>query len=524
MTPRTAEALQRRYGASYKWLASGAVMVGCIATVLSATIVNVALPDIMGEFGLGQDQAQWLSTAFLAAMTASMLTTAWGLATFGTKKAYVYALAVFVVGSILGGVSPNEHVLIVARVLQGAAAGLVQPVAMVVLFTSFHPSERGLAMGLYSLGVVLAPALGPTMGGMLVDNYTWRYVFFLGIPLCLAGAGLAMAYLPDHVRRDRMPFDLPGFVLLCILVFAFLTALSNGQREGWDSLFVRGFFGLSALATVGFILRERTCATPLLALGVYANPRFLAASLVAFILGLGLFGSTYLIPLFVQTIQGASPTESGLLLMPGGIVLGLVSPVAGRLADRVPPYVLIMVGLALFGWSSWLMTAADTSTAFWSFAGWVVLGRVGLGCILPSLNSGALRVLSHEQVGQGSGNINFMRQLGGAVGVSLLSVYLERQTTLYGQALNALQTGTHIASDTLVRIGARLMQAGFLDDFSQSLRQPEAYQFFSNMLAAKARMMGFRESFLLAALLFALGIVPAWFMRLGRSRTPNRPR
>lgn len=514
MTPRTAEELLRRYGAGYKWIASASVMVGCIATVLSATIVNVALPDIMGEFGLGQDQAQWLSTAFLAAMTASMLATAWALATFGPKMAYVYSLAVFVAGSVLGGISPNEHVLIVARVLQGAAAGLVQPVAMVVLFTSFRPSERGLAMGIFSLGVVLAPALGPTMGGMLVDNYTWRYVFFLGIPLCLAGAGLALAYLPDHAKRGAVPFDLPGFVLLCVAVFAFLAALSNGQREGWDSLFVRGFFGVSAVAAVGFVVREHTCATPLLALGVYANPRFLAASVVAFVLGMGLFGSTYLIPLFVQTIQGYSPTESGLLLMPGGIVLGLVAPVAGRLADRVPPYVLIILGLTLFGWSSWLMAEADVSTAFWSFAGWVVLGRVGLGCILPSLNSGALRVLTHEQVGQGSGNINFTRQLGGAVGVSLLSVYLERQTTLYGQAINALQTGTHAAADTLTLIGARLMQAGLLDDFSQSLRQPAAYQFFSNMIAAKARMMGFRESFLLAAVVFALGILPAWFMRV----------
>lgn len=256
-----------------------------------------------------------------------------------------------------------------------------------------------------------------------------------------------------------------------------------------------------------------------------SNPRFLAASVVAFILGMGLFGSTYLIPLFVQTIQGYMPTESGLLLMPGGLALGLVSPLAGRLADRVAPHVLILAGLALFGWSSLLMADAGTSTGFWQFAGWVVLGRVGLGCILPSLNSGALRVLGPLHVGQGAGAINFTRQLGGAVGVSLLSVYLERQTTLYAAEFNALQTGTHAAADTLDLISSLLGRAGMLDNVAQALRPPEAYRYFMNMLSAQASMMGFRESFFLVALVFFAALAPAWFMRPGRkaARQAARP-
>lgn len=513
MTRLTAESLAERYGSAYKWYAAASVMVGCIATVLSATIVNVAMPDIMGEFGMGQDQVQWLSTAFLASMTATMLTTAWTLATFGPKKAYLAALAAFTAGSLLGGLSPGEEILILARVVQGAAAGLVQPLAMVVLFGVFGPAKRGMAMGIFSLGVVLAPALGPTVGGMLIDNYSWRHVFFMGPPLCAVGAALSLVFLPGYSGQGKKPFDLPGFVFLCVTVAAFLTALSNGQREGWDSRFVLGAFCLSAGAGAAFVWRESSCRDPLLALGVYRNPRFLAASVVAFILGMGLFGSTYLIPLFVQTVQGYMPTESGMLLMPGGIMLGLISPLAGRLADRVPPYVLIILGLALFGWSSLLMTDAGTSTDFWDFAGWVVLGRMGLGCILPSLNSGALRVLGPEHVGQGAGAINFMRQLGGAVGVSLLSVYLEQQTTLYGQAFNALQTGTHAASDTLDLVATLLGRAGVLDNVAQALRPAEAYRFLSSMIAAQAQVMGFRESFLLVAAAFFVAILPAWFMR-----------
>lgn len=519
MTLRTAESLAGRFGAAYKWYATASVMVGCVATVLSATIVNVAMPDIMGEFGMGQDQVQWLSTAFLASMTTTMLATAWTLATFGPKKAYLAALAAFTVGSILGGCSPGQEVLILARTIQGAAAGLIQPLAMVVIFSVFEPSRRGTAMGIFGLGVVLAPALGPTVGGMLIDNYSWRYVFFLGPPLCAAGAEMALFFLPSDSGGQRAkPFDWPGFVLLCVAVAAFLAALSNGQREGWDSGYVMGAFGLSLSFGLAFVIRECTCRFPLLAVGVYRNPRFLAASFVAFILGMGLFGSTYLIPLFVQTIQGYMPTESGMLLMPGGIMLGVVSPLAGRLADRVPPYVLIIFGLALFGWSSLCMTDVDTSTYFWQFAGWVVLGRIGLGFILPSLNSGALRVLGPEHVGQGAGAINFIRQLGGAVGVSLLSVYLEQQTTIYAAAFNDLQTGSHMVSDTLGQISVLLSRTGMVDDLTQALRPPEAYHFFSNMLAAQAQVMGFRESFLLVATVFFAAIVPAWCMRPKRNR------
>ncbi|WP_300162851.1 DHA2 family efflux MFS transporter permease subunit [Solidesulfovibrio sp.] len=515
MTPRTVESLAARYGAAYKWYATVAVMLGCVATVLSSTMVNVAMPDIMGEFGMGQDQVQWLSTAFLAAMTASMLLTGWALAAYGPLPPYLAALAAFVAGSLLGGSSGGEETLILSRVIQGAAAGLIQPVAMVVILTVFDPSRRGTAMGIYTLGIVVAPALGPTVGGMLIDNYSWRYIFFLGVPLCLLGAVLALPFLPRQDRRETGPFDLPGFLLLCLAVGALLAGLSNGQRQGWDSGFVRLALGASACAWAGFLARERACRAPLLALGVYANPRFLAAAVVSFILGMGLFGSTYLIPLFVQTVQGYTPTEAGLMLMPAGLAIGLVSPVSGRLADRVPPYLLIIAGLALFAWSGLLMTEAGTSTDFWTFTFWVLLGRLGLGCITPALNSGAVRVLDPGQMGQGAGNINFMRQLGGAVGVSLLSVYLERQTTLYCQAFNNLQTGGHAAADALDVVSLLLSRAGVYDDVSQALRPEAVYHFLSEMVAAQGRMLGFRESFLLTAAVFAVAIVPAWFMRRG---------
>ncbi|CCG42227.1 DHA2 family efflux MFS transporter permease subunit [Magnetospirillum molischianum] len=517
MTPVSAEDLAEHYGPRYKWYVTGTVMLGTSAMVLSATIVNVALPDIMGEFGMGQDKAQWLSTAFLAAMTATMLVTAWAIGRFGTRSTYIAALVVFSASSILGGLSPNGDVLILARTLQGAAAGLVQPLAMVVIFRAFPPSERGTAMGIYGVGVILAPALGPTLGGMLIDNYTWRDVFYLGPPFCFAGILLAPTFLATRPAGRPVAFDIVGFALLSVAIAALLTSMANGQRQGWDSPLVTGGFVVTALGTLGFIWHENRTQTPILSLGVYLNPRFAAASAVAFILGLGLYGSTYLVPLFVQTVQGYTPTESGLLLMPAGLALGVVFPLAGRLSDRLPPYVLILSGLALFGVSSALMSAADTSTDFWVFAGWVVVGRIGLGLILPSLNVGALRVLDPALVSQGAGAINFMRQLGGAVGVGALSVALERQTALHADAFNALQTGGPAATETLNRLAVLMARAGIPDSPLLSLHSLEAYRFLSSMIAAQASVMGFRDSFLLVGVIFFVALVPAWLMRPRRN-------
>lgn len=496
-----------------KWAVTGTVMLGTIAMVLSATIVNVALPDIMGEFGMGQDKAQWLATAFLAAMTSTMLATAWAIARLGFRDTYIISLLVFIAASVLGGVSPDEDTLILARTLQGAAAGLVQPLAMVVVFRAFPPDQRGTAMGIYGVGVILAPALGPTVGGMLIDAYSWRTVFFLGPPFCLLGIGLAPVMLEGRTETEPVPFDGIGFALICLAIAALLAALSNGQRLGWESDFVEGGFALAAVAAVLFVRHESRVHAPILALGVYLNPRFAAASAVAFILGLGLYGSTYLIPLFVQTVQGYTPTRSGLLLMPAGLVLGVMFPLAGRLSDHLPPHRLILAGLAVFGLSSLLMAAADTSTDFWVFAGWVALGRVGLGLILPSLNGGALRGLVPAQISQGAGAINFMRQLGGAVGVGLLSVVLERRTALYADSFNALQTGGGATAETLDRLSLLMTRAGIPDSPSQALHALEAYRFVSEMIAAQARMIGFRDGFVLVGGVFFLALIPAWLMR-----------
>jgi len=487
-----------------------AAMIGTVATILSATIVNVALPQVMGAFGIGQDHAQLISTAFLASVTATMLLNGWLVDSFGCRLTYAAAIVMFVVGSIISGSAPNEGVLILGRVLQGAAAGMVQPLGMQIIFQVFPAERRGSAMGLYAVGVVLAPALGPTLGGVIVDNFGWRAVFFMGVPFALLGLLLGMMFLPGPARDGpRRRFDGPGFALLVVALLALLTGLASGQREGWGASRVVIELCLAAAAAVGFVLWELRTDAPMLNPRLFAVRGFACSAAVGLVYGAALFGSTYLVPLFVQTIQGYTATRAGLLLMPAGLAMVVVFPIAGRIADRMPPWAPIGAGLVLFGVSALLMVGIGTDTPFWTFAMWILVGRIGFGLAMPSMNAGALRALPAHWVGQGSGAVNFARQFGGALGVNLLSIQLERQTAQHAQALNATQEGGGAMREALAEIERILAQDGIAD----GVRQAMAQDYLAQMLLSQASMLAFRDTFLTVAVACLLALVPVAIMR-----------
>jgi MFS transporter, DHA2 family, multidrug resistance protein len=510
------EALFARYGPAYRWIATVTALVAAIAVILSATIVNVAIPDVMGAFGIDQVKAQWLSTGFLAAMTATMLLTDWAERAFGQRGSILAALATFTGGSVLGGLAPDENVLILARVIQGAAAGIVQPLAMIMVFQVFPPERRGAAMGIFGIGIVLAPALGPWIGGLLMDSFNWRYVFYLGVPFAALGMGLASLFLPTRTASGPRPgFDWLGFLLLCLFLTTLLSALSNGQRQGWRSDPILLQFAIATMAAIAFVWWERRTAKPMLDLRVFSQLPFAAASIVSFIMGAGLFGSTYLLPLFVQTIQGMTPTQAGLLLMPAGFVLVLVFPIAGRLTDQLSPGLLIGAGMAIFSWSSWLMSQVDVNTGFWMLAWWTVLTRIGLGLVFPALSAAALQVLPSRLVAQGSGAVNFTRQLGGAFGVNLLAVILERRTMFHAETLTATQTPDNPATMAFLDHVIRITQHVPLPDFQQL---PAAKWFLGQALYAQANTMAYRDGFLITAIVFAAALLPTWLLERAQRR------
>ena len=401
-------------------------MLGTMATVLSATVVNVALHDIMLEFGIRQGQVHWLATGFIAAMTTTMLASSWLLDHFGVRKTLATAMFLFTVISLLGGFATSPEQLIAARIGQGAMAGLMQPMGMYLVFRIFPRNRRGQAMGIYGMGVILAPALGPVLGGFLVDQLDWRYVMFAPVPVTLTGVFMAWRFLPLPVSRPApYRFDFPGLVLLGAAIGLSLDTLNRLQELAGQEARIAIEGAVAVIALVLFVIRERRARHPLVNIELLRNPAFVYANVGAMALGLALFGSTYLVPLFVQTALEFTATEAGLLMLPAGIVLGMTFPLAGRLADRLSARKLVIFGIVLFAMSAMLFAVSDIELAFGWLALWTVLGRIGIGFMLPALSTGALNPLAPEQLGAGSSTINFTRQLGGAFGVNIVALTIE---------------------------------------------------------------------------------------------------
>ena len=465
----TIEALRDRYGERHKWLVLLTVMIGSMASILSSTIVNVAVPDLSLHFQLGQERAQWVSAAFMLAMTLSMLTTPWLLLRFGLRRTYTITILTLLIGGVIGGFSINYPMLLSMRVVEGLAAGVLQPIPAIVILRAFDLKEQGKAMGIFGFGVVLAPAIGPSIGGVLVELFGWRSIFFVVVPFCLLVLVLVRRFLSVNspMMGEAKSLDWKGLLLAGVCTVSLLNGLVHlhGDVRQAAVLLV-----ISACALVGFLVWQFRAEAPLMQLTLFRYRQFSMGALVAFIYGMGLFGSTYLLPVYLQIGLSYSPSRAGLVLLPAGLVLALTIPLAGKLADRFPPNLLVSFGLMLLAASFGLMALGSPGTPYVLLVAWAVIGRVGLGFVLPALSLGAMRGVDRSLIAQGASTINFMRQLGGAIGVSLVGIVLEwRLASHRSGAANA-------ASDIAERIQA------------------------------------FDETFLLVALLCAVAVIAAWRM------------
>ncbi|MDM7942085.1 MAG: MFS transporter [Hydrogenophaga sp.] len=453
----TLPALRARYGERYRWLLLLSVMVGTMASIMSSTIINVAIPDLSQHFVLGQERAQWATSGFMAAMTVSMLTTPWLLARYGYRSTYAGCMWLLLVGGVAGGLADSFALVLAARVAEGLAAGVVQPIPAIIILRAFEPHEQGRASGIFGMGVVLAPALGPSIGGLLVDGFGWRSIFFMVVPFCLASLWLARRYVPTTspgglaANRQGAGLDWRGLLLAAAGTLCLLNGLV--QLQGGTVLGAGLLLGGAALLLVAFVVLQRRTlkrrlrhpgqgVDPLMNLSLFKDRRFAMGSIVAFIYGIALFGSTYLLPVYMQMGLGLSASSVGTILLPAGLVLAVSIAVVGRLADRQPTHRLVSIGLVLLAASFALMVTIDLSRPAQIIPlliTWAILGRIGLGFILPSLNIGAMRGLDRSHIPQGASVINFLRMLGGAAGVSLCGIVLEWRVAAHGALLD---TGT----------------------------------------------------------------------------------
>ncbi len=513
-------ALYERHGAGYPWWVTGVSVLGSFATLLTATIINVAIPDIMGALGLTIDQAQNLVSAHLAAGTVTMLMTAWAIRAFGIVATYLFNMMLFAVSCVAGGLAMSGEILFLARLVQGAASGIIMPLSMIMIAQVFPVDRRGMAMGWMAVGTVLAPALGPTLGGYLVDNLSWRWVFFMAIPFAVVSLPLALVFFPTREERGPRPsFDWVGVFLCAVFLLSLLTALTEAQSEGWYDDRVTVALGGTVVGFVAWIFWEARVDEPILDLRLFRNVRFLGAAIVTFTVGAALYGSTYIFPLFLQSISRLIPTESGLLMAPAGLVMAALFPLSGYLADRVSIRVLVTVGLVVTAWSCWLMRNVDAFTPVWDMVIWYAISRAGLALIFPGLNAAPVNALPLELIPNGAGMINFVRQLGGALGVNLLSFALIRQTAQHQGRAMETQTWDNSGMAELIRlVQEEFTYLGFIgyQGFEMS------FGYVMAIVSSQGSMLGYRDAFLLVGVILLVSVLPVWMMGENRSVTRRR--
>jgi EmrB/QacA subfamily drug resistance transporter len=489
-----------------RWLATAAALSAFFTSIFTSSIVNVAIPHVMGAFGVGQSQAQFLSTSFLATNITGLLASSWVIGKIGQRQTFLMVMGVFGSASVLCYIAPTLEILILGRVLQGFAGGILQPLVMMVLFQVFPLEKRGLAMGMFSMGVTVALGLGPSVGGIAIDVFSWRAIFLVPIATCLATSVLGILFLPPEENRTELGrFDLLGFALINIFVFGWFTLLGNGQKWGWLSDDLMLLATGTLLAGVGFVLSQCRKGATLLDLSLFRNMPFVMALACAFFFAFGNFASIYSFSIFGQIIQGFSPTVAGSMLLPGSLCAALILPFTGRASDMMPAPVVMIFGLIIIFVSVSMLASADTNTVFSYVALSLLIGRVGSALANPAINTTAIGALNPQQMRQGAGVTNLFLMFGGSTGISLYVIVLEYRTEFHASYLSLTQT---VANDTTLEmlgsIAGRLSNAGLPDALQQSV----SMYYLDRVVTAQANVLGFQDGFYLLALVALAPLLP----------------
>jgi len=430
--PLPAEEHEQRHGERYRWMVLAVMGLGIIAGVLATSSFNVAVPALMRDFAIGQEQVQWAITGFMAAMTVGMLPTPWLLERFGFRRVFLSGVSLMLAASVAGALSTHFGFLVTMRVVQGLAAGLIQPLGPLLVMRGFPPGVRGRASGALGFGLVLAPAVAPALGGLLLDRFGWPAIFLLNLPFCALALVSALYLLPRPGAPQRNAFDWWGLALLAGATLALIESVASLQHSGLLAPWTLALLGLTAALAALFVRHARRAEKPIISLGLFRYRSFTMGTLVAFAYGFGLYASTYLIPVFLQTALGFGAAAAGMVLVPAGIALAVTIAPAGRLADRMSPQWITVAGLVCFGLSFLLLAALADGIGHGELIFVTVLSRVGLGMILPALNLATMRHLEPQQLGQSSTVFSYSRQLGGVLGVAMAAVFVAWRESVYG--------------------------------------------------------------------------------------------
>ena len=429
---------------SYKWWVLFTVMIGTFMAVLDATIVSVALPKMMAAFGSSVDKIEWVLTSYLLIFAVMLPSSGWVADHFGYKRTYILGMILFTIGSFLCSLAWNENALIFFRVIQGAGAGFIMPVGMAIVTRVFPIEQRGTALGFWGIAASASVSLGPLIGGYLVDAFSWPTIFDVNVPVGIIGIMAVMIVQREIKAEDSRKFDLLGFISMSVFLTALLLALADGNADwntgGWTSDFILGCFALSIIAFVIFIINEFHVEHPIVELRLLKDRNFALANIILFIFGLAFFGNAFLLPLFLQNSLGYTALQAGLVFFPVGILQAIVSPIAGRLTDKVNPKIPVLIGIAILALSLYMFSFFSLWTEHDQIMLPLYLRGIALGLIFIPLSAIALLDIPKPKMAQASGMFNTIRQVGGSFGVAILGTLLTQRvifhTQMYSQAVD----------------------------------------------------------------------------------------
>jgi len=408
-----------------KWWTLGAVAFGLFMIMLDNTIVNVALPAIEHSLHMSISSLEWIVTAYALTFAALLITGGKLGDMFGRRKMFIVGLVVFTLASLACGLAPSAGFLIGARAVQGIGAALMNPATLSIITATFPPKERGQAIGIWAGVSALALAIGPLLGGLIVDNINWHWIFYVNVPVGVVG--IVVSYFFIKESRDtshEQSIDLPGLVTSGGALLALSYALIEGNNHGWTSPEILGLFVGAAVLLAVFIQLELRQRLPMLDLSLFKIGSFVGANLVAMLVSLGMFGVFFYISLYVQNVLGYSPTKAGAIFLPMTILIILVAPIAGKLSDRVGSRWLMGAGMSILGVSLLLYQRIGLHTGFWSLLPQLLLGGIGMALTMSPMTSAAMGSVPIDKAGVGSGVLNSFRQVGGSLGIALMGAIL----------------------------------------------------------------------------------------------------
>src|SRR5277367_2810274 len=501
------------------WIIALTVTLATFMEVLDTSIANVSLPHIAGSLSAGQDESTWVLTSYLVSNAIVLPLSGWLSSIMGRKRFYMSCVALFTISSALCGFALNLPMLIVFRILQGAGGGGLQPSEQAILADTFAPAKRGMAFAVYGMAVVTAPAIGPTLGGWITDNFTWRWIFFINIPVGIISLLLTSRLIqdPPYFKRRKLSethIDYVGLGFVALGLGALQIVLDKGQREDWfESHFIVTLSLIAAASLIFVVIWEWRNKDPIIDLHLFRDRTFGISNLLMFMLGFALLGSTLLLPLFSQTLLGYTAKEAGLSLMPGGLTIILLLPLVGFLLSRYSPRWLLLFGLVVLSASLFHMAGFDLDMDFRTAATARVFQAAGMAFLFVPINTAAYAFLPRDKNNAASGLMNLARNIGGSVGISLVTTMLDRRTQVHLNDLSHNLSASNPAFQSMLRSATQAMRA---HGASAAFASQQAYALIQGTVQRQATMLAYIDDFRLLGISILAMIPLVFLMKKGR--------